>query len=394
MISWQVIEFTIEVLAPVTTFCTFLVAWKSRGQAWPIRRRKRLWILPGRVPKALKFLLSPLIVVARYARVSPALPVALGLAGALALMGLSDAAFNSLIGYFLLFPLAMIRDLKWFRTQLEAGAARSLAQQMDSKHSEPILLNAASDPEALTRLAAIPGLETLGTDAALQALEALSHDRNEKVASQAHLALSQAKLILQGHQLEETPGIMDLVERHLLLLDQLQRDDTNPDEVEPIVLEVESMLDRAARQCLPARRAYPDLLCQACLTRARQMSYKTWVFVHCRHCIRHDLLQAGVKRVVGEIGGVMDWDLKEGLLKIGLWDEERRTARAADIEALHVIGGSNLNYDWAVSAVVEAMQQFQSEMPEALPIELIDNPSISANSVALLRTLSPRLQMP
>lgn len=394
MIDWHVIETTIEVLAPVISFCTFLVAWKSRGQAWPIRRRKKLWLLPERTPRGVRLLLSPLMKLARYARVSPALPAMVGLAGGLALLKLTDAAMYTLMGYFLMFPLAMLRDLKRFRINLESGAARSIAQKVDTKQAEAILLNAAADPEDLTRLAAIQGLEILGTDAALKTLESLSSDGNTNVASQAHIALSQAKLLLQGHQLDEAYGILDLIESHVYWLNQLNRDDTNPDEIEPRIMEVESRLDLAARQCLQARRAYPDVLCLACLTRARQLSYRTWVFVHCRHCLRPELLQKGVQRVVGEIGGVSDWDLNDGLLTLGLWDEERRLARAADIDALHVIGGSDLNYDWAVSAVLEAMQQFQSQMPPILPIELLNNPPISANSLALLRTLAPRLQMP
>lgn len=394
MIEWEVIETTIEVLAPVVSFCTFLVAWKSRGPAWPILRRKRLWLLPAGTPRGLRLLLSPLMYLARYARVSPALPAILSFAGGLALLRLTDAAMYALMGYFLLFPLAMFRDLKRFRTKLESGAARSIAQKVETKQMEAILLNAATDPEALTRRVAIEGLEILGTDAALNALESLSRDRNPKVASKAHVALSRAKLLLQGHQLEEADGILDLIETHVYWLNQLNRDDTNPDEIEPRILEVESRLDLAARQCLQARRAYPELFCLACLTRAQLLSHSTWVFVHCRHCLRPELLQTGVKRVVGEIGGVSDWDLKDGILALGLWNEERRQARAADLDALHVLGGSDLNYDWAVSAVLEAMQQFQSQMPPILPIELLNHPPISANSLALLRTLAPRLQMP
>lgn len=394
MVAMSAIIDSLCVLAPVVTMCVFLVSWKSRGQGWPLRRRKRLWLLPNGTPGWIRSLLDPAMSLARWARVSPGLLGMVGVAGLLAAGGLVQWAALAVGGYALLFPLIMIRDLRRFRHQLEFGAAMSIAQDMNPKQAEAKLLNASRDPEPLIRLASVHGLEILGTDAALATLETMTRDGNRAVAAQARLSHGQVMLLMEGQAVEEGPGFLELIESHRFWMNQLRREDSNPDEIESKVLIVEAEMDRISRQSLNARRSYPHLFCLACLTRARLTTYQTWTFVHCRHCNRTDLLELGVQRVVGEIGGVSDWELQDGVMRLGLWDEERRLARAADLDALHIHGGQNLNYDWAIAAIFDKMEGFHSELPEVLPTELINAPTVSSNSIALLRTLSPRLDLP
>jgi hypothetical protein len=103
-------------------------------------------------------------------------------------------------------------------------------------------------------------------------------------------------------------------------------------------------------------------------------------------------LQTGVKVVVGQIGGDDNWKLKDEHLRINVWNERSRLAEFAQIDALEIIGGMNIPYDWAISAVVEKLHDHGLNGP--IPVRLIDVPFLAPDTLQRLRALDPALSVP
>ena len=116
-------------------------------------------------------------------------------------------------------------------------------------------------------------------------------------------------------------------------------------------------------------------------------AYQCWQWVQCRKCKDATALHADVQTVIGQVGGDAEWALSNGQLAINLWDDVHRRALVADIDALEIVGGKRIHYDWAVSAIVELLHKHSAEATAKLPVQLTDNPPLDANSERLLRTL-------
>jgi hypothetical protein len=142
---------------------------------------------------------------------------------------------------------------------------------------------------------------------------------------------------------------------------------------------------------LPLRRAYPDVYCKNCFARGEHQQYEEWDWVRCRQCKEVHALHPGVRQVIGQVGGDADWDLQDGKLRINLWDESQRKAHAADLDVLQVLGGKAIHYDWAVSALVNALHNHDQAIGSRLAVQLVEAPALEANSLQLLKTLDQSL---
>ena len=77
----------------------------------------------------------------------------------------------------------------------------------------------------------------------------------------------------------------------------------------------------------------------------------------------------------------------EGILKINLWDDAQRQVRIADIDALQIVGGKPINYDWAIAAVVQSLQKQSANPNMKIPVRISFDPPLDANSQRLLKTV-------
>ena len=80
-----------------------------------------------------------------------------------------------------------------------------------------------------------------------------------------------------------------------------------------------------------------------------------------------------------------------GILHVGLWDEKTQKGRYGEIEVLEIIGGNAINYDWAISAVIEKFHNQHQGPANMLTVRFVANPILEANTIHLLRTLDPGL---
>lgn len=149
---------------------------------------------------------------------------------------------------------------------------------------------------------------------------------------------------------------------------------------------------------LPLRRAFPQVYCKKCNARAERKTYEGWSWIRCRKCEDALDLVTGIAQVVGQIGGDDEWKVADGILKINLWDDAQRKVRIADIDALQIVGGKPIQYDWAIAAVVQSLQKQSANPDLKIAVRLSLDPPLDANSSRLLKALervalneSPRL---
>ena len=86
-------------------------------------------------------------------------------------------------------------------------------------------------------------------------------------------------------------------------------------------------------------------------------------FVRCPECNSIQPLRAPVQKVVGQIGGKGDWDLKDGVLTVQLWNDKDKKARFAEVDRIEVLPMDNV--DWPVAAVLEILSNRElKQLPE------------------------------
>lgn len=248
-----------------------------------------------------------------------------------------------------------------------------------------ILIPAAQDSDPTHREACIPGLVELGTPEALKALQALA---NDPVPSIATLAKGQHERLQEYlvHPKAEHKELPTTVWRKPH--NNEQGDDAHggrirvDDRKKALQIMAEQDVLAILLPQLPLRRAFPNLYCKTCHATAMRYRYGEWDWVECRICEKSGDLEIGVRQVFGVIGAEEDWQLDaKGTLHLRIWDAEKRTVVLADIQELHVIGGKDIDYDWAISATLEAM----AKRPTGWSIVYHPPLKLSQNTLLLLQ---------
>lgn len=101
-------------------------------------------------------------------------------------------------------------------------------------------------------------------------------------------------------------------------------------------------------------------------------------------------LEMGVQTVVGQIGGLPERVLAAGELRFSIWDEPHKAAISAEIDVIEIVGGGEMNHDWAVSAVVEALQHRQDASSAVIKLRLTNAPVLDQNTLRLLDSIVGR----
>ena len=144
---------------------------------------------------------------------------------------------------------------------------------------------------------------------------------------------------------------------------------------------IESWLERMPVKAETAETA----VCSQCLTRGAGLERAIWQVPGCRKCEKNEFLVPNIREIVGRIGPVVDTNLPMGdVFPVELWDQDKRTAIYSDVDRVEVIGGAEIDYDWAVSAVLERLKN--SDQPERakVPFNLVNDPPISVNTKRMI----------
>jgi hypothetical protein len=293
-------------------------------------------------------------------------------------------------------PSFLLPSLQHYRRKVANVAARQLVRHVKPEEATALLVQAAAHPDKLVRLAAITGLRELGTNSGTAALQKLGGDQDATVAAAARDAMADLLPALKGTQILSVRTMETYIGEHRFLTAQLAS--RNPREAfraREKLDEITRQIDEIVYSQLSLRRTFPDVFCGDCYSRAEVLNYEEWHWVRCKQCHEVHGLRTGVRTVVGEIGAGSPTlenghgHLENGTLRVSLWNGQTQKARYGEVDVLVVTGGQGINYDWAISAVIEKMLNQSKGPRNMVSVKLVGNPVLEVNTLHLLRTLDP-----
>jgi hypothetical protein len=300
------------------------------------------------------------------------------------------ALWQASAAFWVMFALAYLngRTRFWdnYIRQIKLTTARALVRPEQLETSEAILYRAALRKDPIVRWAAANAIQHLGVSRALKVLSKLSHDPDERVKDAAKDSKMALQRLVGGEQLLSLVDLDRLIAQHSNALEMIATTSNSRERIG----QIEDKIDDIVFSQSAWRQAFPEVFCQKCRTRAEERSHLHWAWIQCTHCKDVLDLQQGVKLVIGQIGGDDQNSLREGNLRINLWNERLREAEFAEIDALEIIGGMNLPYDKAVVAVVEKLRA--NGLVRHMKVTLTDAPALSPDTLQSLRSLDPELK--
>ncbi len=266
-------------------------------------------------------------------------------------------------------------------------ACKAMARRGVLSDAEELLAQASQQPQARLRLGAAIALRYLGTTTGNEILQKLMHDPDEQVASKARNSLENIEAILSGQGRRSVIPLNQTMIDYNRMDSMLEAtvDNTHRESLMADHYRLRNVFEETVFSQLPLRRSFPYLFCMDCHCRAEEVVYKDWAWVRCKRCKDVFGLKPGVVVVTGQVGGVDAWELRNGDLKLSLWNAEDRKARGAEIDVLEIVGGKDIDYDWAVSAVIEQLRAFLLHGEPKAHVKYLYNPTLSLNTMKLLR---------
>ncbi|HEX2900005.1 MAG TPA: HEAT repeat domain-containing protein [Bacteroidia bacterium] len=308
--------------------------------------------------------------------------------------GFLCVAAGWLLAFAISYPLFLGKTIHKYRFLQAEMIAKALARFAPRDVAFGMLANAARQKPQRLRLAAATGLIELGTAECIPVLQQMATDADPEVAKKAGNAYHQLSLVYAQRQPLSTLPLAKLIERYRYCKEKItkRQEYVTRDDYERKMKEAEEKIEAIVRSQLPQRSAFPNVYCLNCRERAEEVAWEYWNWVECKRCRDAVGLLADVKTVVGQIGGVDDWELKDGTLHLSLWDEASHKARTAVLDRIDIVGGFPVSYDWAVSAVHEKFNNENPQPGRPIPIQLVHQPGISQNSMTLVKLLDPNFR--
>lgn len=122
--------------------------------------------------------------------------------------------------------------------------------------------------------------------------------------------------------------------------------------------------------------------CQNCQCFAIKEKQIEWSWVCCPKCNKSHTLDFFKDGIIGTIG--IGKTHKSNSKLIPLWNMASNKAEYAEINHLEIHGGQKIDYDWAVCAVIEKLQNNGGRI-RGLKIQLINSPKMTLNTMRLLK---------
>ncbi len=268
--------------------------------------------------------------------------------------------------------------------------ATAIGRWGEASEALALLQKAALSSDPIWRAAAVLGFKQLPNSAGLTALKTLSLDAAPQVATAAAAAMGELDQVTAGHK----PMSVKPLETYMVSAGKTYIVKGKGPEAKSLdgkgMVEVNfDYLERVLYSQITLRRAFRHVYCRDCYAWAEQMHFEYWDWLCCTKCKDAPALVPDVRYVTAQVGEPHAWQLQNGELRLGLWDDEKRHARSGSISALEIVGGSDINYDWAVSAVVEKLHNENPAYGKDIRVRLINDPKLDKNTLQLLQDLDP-----
>jgi hypothetical protein len=159
----------------------------------------------------------------------------------------------------------------------------------------------------------------------------------------------------------------------------------------PKLAAIADEIDRIVYSQLWLRQGFPHVFCEKCHVFADLKAYEDWRWVACPVCRDVVDLRAGIEKAIGTVGADNEWDLQNGVLRIGLWDRIAKSPVYAEIEALEIHDDPSQDLDWSVSAVLEMLHNKRLQGKGGIGIKYIGEPKLGRNALYILHRFAEEL---
>ena len=290
-------------------------------------------------------------------------------------------------------PAYSAKKLPQFSTQIAIKAVKQLVRYFPQPVQKSTLEWVSRFPDTRSKIAAINGLLESTDPWAMKELQFMAKDPDKDVRAAAKDAIELLQTVLAGKSPKSLTTMENLKKRYLELEKVAQAAPLQMAVNRRMLGDFGESIDAIVYTQVAYRTAFPDLYCKTCLSRAEEQSFKEWQWVRCKRC--HDVtdLMIGIQRVIGEIGGTPKWLRQENYLRLNLWDQELKTVQRAEIDELRIVGGINIDYDWAISAVVQKIQNQVETREGQIKVKINGELHLAQNTKHLLRSLDPNVKL-
>jgi hypothetical protein len=314
--------------------------------------------------------------------------IAVGTLGAVTLspLGFGPAFAVGFLGLMGLSDWMLLRDGLGKLTQKVAiQAAERLAQQFPIGEVVPILARAAQARDRHVRIAAAWGYGKLPNDIGIKGLQGLLRDSDALVRNaSAEAGRSYLMRLDQTTALSLAP-LDDHLQRYRKALADAAVEVLAGEGAAKRLREAEAAIDKIVSSQSLLADAAPALYCRRCDRRPLAHSFQEWQWYRCPTCQDALDIAPGIVTVIGVIGGVPSDEPADGILRLVIWDDAHRSVLRADIDVLEIRGGHGIDYDWAVSAVLQDLHARNAAT--RLRVQLVGQPQLEGNTLRMLQAV-------
>ena len=289
----------------------------------------------------------------------------------------------------------MIRDLPYLVLNADEGALREEVKlgtvQGEKVRSESLIMGAAGSEEPTTLLFSVEWLVKWRSPWAVQFLREIGEQSlNYEIRNLCHSGYEGGRDLLEKEDPTHILSLRELVDQSLywrrVAMSFQQKDEHLWRGTELEGLEKDLVEAFQAQGELVA--AHPFNYCLDGDSRCEISQIQGWKYVLGRLSQDYRNTVVGAFKVVGRIGPKTPEKLHNGELRLNLWDPVQQTARAVELDELEVIKGEEINYDWAVSATIEVLQNRSTHGELRIEVNRDGEISLTPNTLNLLRQVS------
>ncbi len=272
--------------------------------------------------------------------------------------------------------------------ELARIAAARISRMVDHEAAVSALAAFAGEDNVEFQVIAAKYLGRIGSETAAAELHRLAESENEAVRKAAEYALEECETMHSrefGNNLKGLPQLLTTYRQFQRPVYSKEHDKYMMDG--KTLAELEEQIDLLLLPQMPLKWNFPAVYCTRCKSRPLAQAQSGWWWLTCKVCGEASTLFGDVQRAVGQIGGSTQARTEAGEYAFNIWDDKNKTAIRAEIDVLEIIGGSAIDYDWAVSSVVAMIGKHFPERMGKVEIRLQNGAVLEANSLAMLTSV-------